>query len=136
MQRSVALLPWSHNMLLLSKGLNDEATLYYAQETITKGWNRDLLLNAIKLNMYETQALARVDNNFDSTLPAEQAQYANEVFNSSYNLGFLGVTSPILELELEDRLVKLSLVSLWNLVMASLSLATSMYWNTMVKKVR
>ena len=24
--RSVALLPWSHNMLVLSKGLNDEAT--------------------------------------------------------------------------------------------------------------
>ena len=65
--RSVALLPWSHNMLLLSKGLNDEATLYYAQETVTKGWNRDLLLNAIKLKMYETQALARVDNNFDRT---------------------------------------------------------------------
>lgn len=93
-------------MLLLSKGLNDEATLYYAQETVTKGWNRDLLLNAIKLNMYETQALARVDNNFDRTLPAEQAQYANEVFSSSYNLGFLGVISPILELELEERLVK------------------------------
>ena len=104
--RSVALLPWSHNLLLLSKGFDDATTLYYAQETITKGWNRDLLLNAIKLNMYETQALARVDNNFDRTLPAEQAQYANEVFNSSYNLGFLGVTSPILELELEDRLVK------------------------------
>ena len=62
MQRSVALLPWSHNLLLLSKGLNDEATLYYAQETVTKGWNRDLLLNAIKLNMYETQALVRADN--------------------------------------------------------------------------
>ena len=105
-QRSVALLPWSHNMLLLSKGLDDDATLYYATKTVEKGWNRDLLLNAIKLKMYETQALARVDNNFGRTLPAEQAQYANEVFNSSYNLGFLGVTSPILELELEDRLVK------------------------------
>ena len=104
--RSVALLPWSHNLLLLNKGLDDNATLYYAQETVAKGWNRDLSLNAIKLNMYETQALAKVDNNFDRTLPAEQAQYANEVFNSSYNLGFLGVTSPILELELEDRLVK------------------------------
>ena len=65
--RSVALLPWSHNLLLLSKGLDDETTLYYAQETVTKGWNRDLLLNAIKLKMYETQALARVDNNFDRT---------------------------------------------------------------------
>ena len=104
--RSVALLPWSHNLLLLNKGLDDNATLYYAQETVAKGWNRDLLLNAIKLNMYETQALARVDNNFDRTLTAEQAKYANEVFSSSYNLGFLGVTSPILELELEDRLVK------------------------------
>lgn len=49
--RSVALLPWSHNLLLLSKGLNDEATLYYVQETVTKGWNRDLLLNAIKLKI-------------------------------------------------------------------------------------
>ena len=100
--RSVALLPWSHNLLLLSKGLNDKATLFYAQETVAKVWNRDLLLNAIKLKMYETQTLARVGNNFDRTLPAEQAQYANEVFSSSYNFGFLGVTSPILELALED----------------------------------
>lgn len=104
--RAVALLPWSHNLLLLSKGLDDDATLYYAVETVKKGWNRDLLLNAIKLNMYDMQALARIDNNFDRTLPVEQAKYANEVFNSSYNLGFLGVTSPILELELEERLVK------------------------------
>ena len=105
-QRSVALLPWSHNVYLLGKNLDDSATLYYAQETIAKGWNRDLLLNAIKLNMYESQLATKVDNNFSRTLPMEQAQYANEVFSSSYNLGFLGVTSPILELELEDRLVK------------------------------
>lgn len=32
--RSVALLPWSHNLLLLSKGQDDNATLYYAQETV------------------------------------------------------------------------------------------------------
>ena len=50
-QRCVALLPWSHNLLLLSKGLDDNATLYYAQEAVAKGWNRDLLLNAIKLNI-------------------------------------------------------------------------------------
>ena len=105
-QRAVALLPWSHNFLIMSKNKNDSATLYYAQKTIAKGWNRDLLLNAIKLNMYESQRATKVDNNFSRTLPMEQAQYANEVFSSSYNLGFLGVTSPILELELEDRLVK------------------------------
>ena len=48
-------------MLLLSKGLDDDATLYYATKTVEKGWNRDLLLNAIKLKMYETQALARIE---------------------------------------------------------------------------
>ncbi len=60
MLRAVALLPWSHNLLLLSKGLDDEATLYYAKETINKGRNRDLLLNAINLNMYEAQALSHI----------------------------------------------------------------------------
>ena len=35
LQRSVALLPWSHNILILSKDLNDSATLYYAQECDT-----------------------------------------------------------------------------------------------------
>lgn len=106
LQRSVALLPWSHNILILSKDLNDSATLYYAQESVAKGWNRDLLLNALKLKMHEKHALAPTDNNFSSTLPATQAQYATEVFRSSYNLGFLGVTEPILELELERRLVE------------------------------
>lgn len=105
-QRSVALLPWSHNVYLLGKNLDDSGTLYYAQETIEKGWIRDLLLNAIKLNMFESQLATMVDNNFNLTLPVKQAKYANEVFCSSYNIGSLGVTSPILELELEDRLVK------------------------------
>ena len=103
-QRFVALLPWSHNVYILGKNLDDSATLYYAQETIAKGWNRALLLNAIKMNMYGMHAVSKVDNNFSRTLPMEQAKYANEVFSSSYNLGFLGVTTPILELELEERL--------------------------------
>lgn len=104
--QAVAVLPWGHNLLLMNKGLDDSAILYYAQETVAKGWSRALLLNAVKMNMYEAQTISKVDNNFSRTLPMEQAQYANEVFGSTYNLGFLGVTTPILELELEERLVK------------------------------
>ena len=47
-----------------------------------------------------------LDNNFKQTLPATQAMFANEVFKSSYNLGFLGIKDPILETELETRLVE------------------------------
>lgn len=106
-RQSVALLPWTHNLLLMRELKDNEmATLYYAQESIAKGWNRDLLLNAIKLKMHETHSLDPADNNFSATLPAKQAHYANEVFRSTYNLGFLGVTEPILEMELEHRLVE------------------------------
>lgn len=104
--RSVAVLPWKHNLLMLNKKLDDESVLFYAQEDISKGWNADLLLNAIHLEMHKHQALTPIENNFVQTLPVAQAQYANEVFHSSYNLGFLGVTEPILELELERRLVE------------------------------
>lgn len=46
------------------------------------------------------------DNNFEQTLPATQAMFANEMFRSGYNLGFLGVKDPILGTELEVRLVE------------------------------
>lgn len=104
-RQSVAVLPWSSNLLIISKNLSDEQALFYSQEAIRKGWNRDLLLNAIKMKMHE-KSLTVVDNNFTETLPAVQSQYANEVFRDGYNLGFLGVTEPIAELELERRLVE------------------------------
>jgi predicted nuclease of restriction endonuclease-like (RecB) superfamily len=106
--QAVAVLPWSHNLLMLSKkhGLTDEQVLFYANEVIAKGWDRDLLLNAIKLKMHESITPVLPDNNFSTALPKPQANYANEVFRSNYNLGFLGVTESIAELELERRLVE------------------------------
>ena len=62
-RQAVALLPWGHILRLLQRvGDEDAVMLFYAKETRSKGWNRDLLLNAIKLKMYETQALARVEH--------------------------------------------------------------------------
>jgi predicted nuclease of restriction endonuclease-like (RecB) superfamily len=52
LQRCVAVLPWQHNLLLMSKVKED-----------------------------------------------------NQVFKSTYNLGFLGITEPVRELELENRLI-------------------------------
>ena len=93
-------------MKLMSKfGDDDNAILYCAQETVRKGWKRDLLLNAIKMKVHENQPAA-IDNNFEKALSATQAAYANEVFRSSYNLGFLGVTEPIAELAPRQPLYK------------------------------
>lgn len=104
LQRSVAVLPWRHNLLLLEKGQSDSEVLFYANEVVSKGWSKDLLLNAIKLGSYQANKQIAT-NNFSNTLPEVSAEYANEVFKSSYNLGFLGITEPVKELELENRLI-------------------------------
>ena len=105
LRQAVAVLPWSHNLLIMSKNLSEEETLFYASEVISKGWSREMLLHAIKGNYYATLQATPKSNNFTETLPEPVAAYANEVFRSRYNLGFLGVTEPIKELELERRLV-------------------------------
>lgn len=102
----VALLQWGHNLPLINKKLSDEETYYYAKECVEKGWNRDLLLNAIKMDSYSLHKNEIRDNNFSKTLPALQADAANEILKDSYNLGFLGLTKPVAELELEKRLME------------------------------
>ncbi|MDR2928534.1 MAG: PDDEXK nuclease domain-containing protein, partial [Cytophagaceae bacterium] len=104
--RCVAVLPWRQNLLLLDKLQSLDAVEFYANETIAKNWNSDLLLNAIKMDTYGNAQKLQKANNFTETLPASGADYANEVFRDSYNLGFLGITQPVKELELEKKLVE------------------------------
>lgn len=85
---------------------DDNAIQYYAEKVIEKGWSRALLVNAVKMEMHKHQPESNVSNNFAIALPEAQAAYANEVFKDSYCMGFLGATEPLLELELERRLVE------------------------------
>jgi len=105
LQRCVAVLPWRHNLLLIEKVNDNNEVEFYTNEVLKKGWTRDLLLNAIKMDTYSQVQLQTKTHNFDNTLPEAHADYANEVFKSTYNLGFLGVTEPVRELELEKRLI-------------------------------
>lgn len=104
--QAVAVLQWGHNLLLINKKLSDEETFYYATESVLTNWNRDLLLNAIKMDSYSLHKNELRDNNFSKTLPAVQADQANEILKDSYNLGFLGITEPVAELELEKRIIE------------------------------
>ncbi|MFZ4611875.1 MAG: PDDEXK nuclease domain-containing protein [Gemmataceae bacterium] len=104
LRQAVAVLPWGHNLLLINKVQSLEAVAFYANETVEKGWSRDLLLNAIKMDSFRNQQIK--SHNFIETLPALHSEYANEVFKDNYNLGFLGITTPVKELELEKRLTE------------------------------
>ena len=55
--QAVAVLQWGHNLLLINKKLSDDEVYFYATESVSKNWNRDLLLNAIKMNTFLTEKL-------------------------------------------------------------------------------
>ena len=105
LQRCVAVLPWRHNVLLLDKQVSDEKVIFYSNEVIEKGWSQEMLLNAIKMETFAFQQQLK-SNNFEEILPKPHSKFANEVFRNSYNLGFLGVVDPMLEMNLEKRLVE------------------------------
>ncbi|WP_314916942.1 PDDEXK nuclease domain-containing protein [Capnocytophaga gingivalis] len=105
LQRCVAVLPWRHNVLLLDKQVSDEKVIFYSNEVIEKGWSQEMLLNAIKMDTFAFQQQLK-SNNFEEILPKPHSKFANEVFRNSYNLGFLGVIDPMLEMNLEKRLVE------------------------------
>jgi len=106
LRQAVAVLPWGHNLLLMNKVQSDDQVKFYAAETLNKGWSRDLLLNAIKMETFNLRAKPLKSHNFEQALSIQQAEYANEVFKNTYNLGFLEVTEPLTELQLEKRLVQ------------------------------
>lgn len=103
--QAVAVLPWGHNRLILSKIKNRSEALYYADAAVKMGWTRNLLLNFIKADTYRNAKELPKLHNFEATLPEHLQKRADEILKTTYNLGFLGIRHQIKERELERRLV-------------------------------
>ncbi len=101
----VPVLPWGHNILIMQKIKNVKEREYYITASIKFGWSRNVLLNQIKAEAYAL-SLKQKTHNFARTLPKYLSEQADESIKSVYNLDFLGITKPVLERELEKRLVE------------------------------
>ena len=102
----VAVLPWGHNRLILSKIKDIQEALYYAEAAVKMGWTRNLLLNFIKSDTYHNAKELPKLHNFETTLPEHLQEQADEMLKGTYNLGFLRIKHQIKERELERRLVE------------------------------
>ena len=102
-QRSVAQLPWRHQVALLDK-LNDPDTReWYAVQALDQGWSRDVLAHQIDSRLHERAG--RAISNFAEALPPEQSDLAQQATKDPYLFDFLGVTDVRLERDLEQALV-------------------------------
>tara|TARA_B110000902_G_scaffold239064_1_gene287455 strand:+ start:4124 stop:5179 length:1056 start_codon:yes stop_codon:yes gene_type:complete len=99
-------IPWGQNLLVMHKIKEKEERKYYLNATDKLGWSRAVLLNQIKANAYQNQLIDTKQNNFENALPVHLSEQANEALKSEYNLDFLGISKPILERELENRLIE------------------------------
>jgi predicted nuclease of restriction endonuclease-like (RecB) superfamily len=105
LQQLVAEIPWGHNLMIMEKISGDNEREYYIRSSRDLGWSRDMLLNQIKANAYAFSQRQKT-HNFSKALPVHLAEQADEAMKSVYNLDFLGIARPILERELEKRLVE------------------------------
>jgi len=99
-------IPWGQNLLIMHKVKDLKERRYYLDATDKLAWSRAVLLNQIKSNAYQNHLANPKQSNFDNTLPVHLSEQANEALKSEYNLDFLGINKPILERELENRLIE------------------------------
>ena len=99
-------MPWGHNVVIMQMVKNAIEKEYYISASIKMGWSRNVLLNQIKANAFAQAKQSKKLHNFEKALPAHLAEQADESIKSVYSLDFLGITKPVKERELENRLVE------------------------------
>jgi predicted nuclease of restriction endonuclease-like (RecB) superfamily len=102
-QRSVAKLPWGHNVLLFEKIEHLPTRLWYAERALEQGWTRDTLTLQIKNRAHERQGAAIT--NFATTLSEAHAAIAQSLLKDPYLFDFLTLEEPFHERELETGLL-------------------------------
>lgn len=96
-------IPWSHIKIVLDKLSDPKEALFYLQQTIENGWNRDVLALQIKSGLYGRHGKAIT--NFKNTLPASQSDLAQQTLKDPYTFDFLTLTQPFNERDIENQLI-------------------------------
>ena len=99
----VAVLPWAHNVILMEKIRDLKERLWYAQQTVEKGWSRSILVLQIENELYHRQGKAVT--NFPRTLPQPQSDLAQQTLKDPYIFDFLTFDASARERRLEESLL-------------------------------
>ena len=95
-------IPWSHNIVIISKCKDVTEALYYVNKTIEHNWSRNVLTHQIESGIYLREGKAVT--NFAETLPAPQSDLAQQLIKDPYNFDFLTLTNDYNERKLEKAL--------------------------------
>ncbi len=88
-QRSVAQIPWTQNLVLLDKLKDQKTRLWYIRQSLTHGWSRDIL--SIQINSRAITRAGKATTNFKDTLPPAASDMAAQIFKDPYLFDFWGL---------------------------------------------
>ena len=101
-QRSVAQLPWRHNICLMEKANETNRRLVYAMAAIKNGWSKSVL--EMNLENYTLERKGKLPSNFDRMLPDTKTDMVQQMFKDPYLLDFTGADKYSREKEIEEGL--------------------------------
>jgi len=103
-QPLVAQLPWAHNVLLMQSVKDIFARRWYMEESLKRGWSRNMLAHMIdaKVHLRHGKAI----NNFSQRLSPPQSDLAIQLLKDPYIFDFLTLEEPFHERELETQLLQ------------------------------
>lgn len=104
LQQLVGEIPWGQNLLILSKVKTTEAKEYYLKGVIEEGWTRNVLRAQIESHAHIRHHTNK-QHTFKQSLPSQLAEQAEHAMKDIYMLDTLGLTEPVLESEIENRMV-------------------------------
>lgn len=96
------MLPWSHNITLLSVA-DHQRRSWYAHQATAGSWTRVVLEHNVATDLFARSG--RAVSNFADVLPAPTAMEAQLVTKDPYSLEFLGLGVEAKERDLEDALL-------------------------------
>lgn len=86
-QQAVGQIPWGHNILIFNKSENLDEAFFYLEATRRNNWARSVLTIQMETKLFHRQGKAVT--NFSKTLPAPQAELAQETLKDPYIFGFV-----------------------------------------------
>lgn len=98
----LGLVPWRHQVNIITKCKSIDEAVFYLRECILGGWSRQTLDNSLKANLYKVQGKAI--SNFPEYLPEAQSRMAQEITKDNYDFGFITVPVNYREEHLEAAL--------------------------------
>lgn len=104
MQRSVAQLPWRHNIVLMNKIKDIKVRKIYVDAIVKNGWSKDILELQIESNYH--LRIGNSLNNFKSSLSSVNSELANNTLKDPYIFDFIALDNNYKEKELENKMIE------------------------------